>query len=117
MRLLLALAVGALMSTLGALIVGEYELKGVTPIIAGILFGLVLAEVLTSVARRRDTLVIAASAALAAGGLVWAAWISSGEDWSYVPTMAWVGVGLSVVAAYVWIRTPGRRGAGTRPGT
>lgn len=116
MRLLLAVAVGAVLATVGALIVGEYELKGVTPIIAGVLFGFVLAEVITSVARRRDAAVVALSAALAGAGLVWAAWISSGEDWSFVPGIAWVGVALSLVAPFVWVRTPGRRGAGTPPG-
>lgn len=117
MRLVLALAVGAAVTAAGAVILGEYELEGATPLIAGALFGLVLAEIVSGVAGRRDMAVAVPCAALAAGGLVWAAWISSGEDWSFVPTMAWVGTGVAAAAALVWLRTPGRRGAGTPRGT
>lgn len=113
MRLLVALAVGGAVTAVGAVILGEYELDGLTPVIAGVLFGLVVAEIVSVVARRRDIVVGAASAALSAAGLVWAAWISSGEDWSFVPDMAWVGVALAAAAALLWLRTPGRRGAGT----
>jgi len=101
-RLVLALVVGAATAALAALILGEYEMTGWTPYLCGVAFGLVVAEVVTSIARRSGPAVAVACAALAAGGMVWAAWISSGRDWSYVPGAAWVGVGLAGVLAVGW---------------
>ena len=44
---------GALLCALGALILGEYEFSGVTPIGAGILFGLVISEVVIEICGTR----------------------------------------------------------------
>ena len=112
------MAVGAAASALGALIIGEYQLGGATAIVAGLLFGLILAELVTTVARSRDAAMAAASAALAGAGMVWGAWLSTGpdEDWSFVPGLAWVGAGLAVAAALVWVRNPGRSARGSRRG-
>ena len=106
---------GAATSAAGAVILGEYELEGLTPIVAGLLFGLIVGEVVTAVGRHRDVPAAAASAAVAALGMVWGAWLSTGpdEDWSFVPGPAWAGVALAAVAALLWVRTPGRRGAGS----
>jgi hypothetical protein len=101
-RLALALLAGAAVAALAALILGEYELVGWTPFVAGVAFGLVVAEVATTVSRRKGPLVGVPSAALASGGMVWAAWISSGRDWSYVPGGAWVGVGLAAACGAGW---------------
>ena len=112
MRLVLALVAGAATSALAALILGEYEMTGWTPYLCGIAFGLVVAEVVTSIGRRSGPALAVACAALAGGGMVWAAWISSGRDWSYVPGAVWVGVGLAVVAALLLatrpVHTPGK---------
>lgn len=97
MRLPLAVVAGAAVAALGALILGEYEFKGTTPYVAGVLFGLVVAEVVVTVGRRGGAALAATVGALAAGGLVWAAWISSGRDWHYVPNAAWIAVGLGAV--------------------
>jgi hypothetical protein len=117
-RRVLAVAVGALASALGALILGEYQLEGATAIVAGLLFGLILAELVTTVARSRDAAMAGASAALAVGGMVWGAWLSTGpdEDWSFVPDLAWVGVALAGAAALLWVRNPGRSARGSRRG-
>jgi hypothetical protein len=101
-RLVLALVVGAATAALAALILGEYEMTGWTPYLCGVAFGLVVAEVVTSIGRRSGPAVAVACALLAAGGMVWAAWISSGRDWSYVPGTAWVGVALAGVLAVGW---------------
>ena len=93
---------GAAVAAFAALILGEYELVGFTPYLAGVAFGLVVAEVITSVARRLGVMASAPSAAFAAGGMVWAAWISSGRDWSYVPGGAWVGVALAAACGAGW---------------
>ena len=119
MRRLLALAAGAAAAAGGALILGEYELEGMTPLVAGVLFGLIVGEVVTAAGGRRDAQAAATSAVLAALGMAWAAWRSTGPDehWSLVPGLAWVGVALGAAAALVWVRTPGRRAAGSRRAT
>jgi hypothetical protein len=107
---------GAATAAAAAVILGEYELEGLTPIIAGVLLGLIVAEVVTVVGRHRDVAAAGTSAVLAAGGVAWGAWLSTGpdEDWSFVPDLAWAGVAIAAVAALLWVRTPGRRGAGSR---
>lgn len=97
------------------MILAEYELTGLTPVVAGLLFGVIVAEVVTVIGRRHDPVTAAACAAFASGGMVWGAWLSSGDDWSYVPGGVWVGVVLAAAAAFVWIRNPGRRVPGSRP--
>lgn len=99
MRLVLAVLAGAATAAFSALILGEYEFVGTTPYVAGLLFGLVVAEAMVTVARRGGVRLAAVAAALAAAGLVWAAWISSGRDWEYVPGLAWVAVGLGAASA------------------
>lgn len=116
MRRVLALLAGAATAAAGAVILGEYEFTGLTPVVAGVLFGVIVAEVVTAAGRRRDVVTALACGVLAAAGMVWAAWISSGHDWSYVPGVAWVGAAVAVAAAPLWIRNPGRRAAGTRRG-
>lgn len=118
MRRLLAVAAGGVASAFGAVILGEYELNGPTPLLAGALFGLILGELVPTVARSRDPAVAGATAALAALGMTWGAWLSTGpdEDWAFVPGRAWVGVAVAVVAAVLWVRTPGRRARGSRRG-
>lgn len=114
MRRVTSLVVGAVAAALGAVILGEYQLTGFTPFVAGPLFGVIVAELVTATGGRRDTVAVAASAVLAVAGMVWAAWISAGDDWGYVAGAAWVGVALAPVAAVLWIRTPGRPAAGSR---
>jgi len=99
MRLALAVLAGTATAAFCALILGEYEFVGTTPYVAGVLFGLVVAEAVVTVARRGGLALAAAAAALAAAGLVWAAWISAGRDWDYVPSLAWVSVALGAACA------------------
>lgn len=111
------MAVGAAAAAFGAVILGEYQLEGATPIVAGLLFGLILAELMTAVAKDRGTPLAGAAAVLAATGMTWGAWLSTGpdEDWSFVPDLAWLGVALAAAAAAVWVRSPARRARGSRP--
>ncbi|HZQ27441.1 MAG TPA: hypothetical protein VFA94_07065 [Acidimicrobiales bacterium] len=106
MRLPLAVVAAGLASALGALILGEYPLTGTTPYVAGALFGLVVAELAVFVAghgglRGPAKLLVVA---LPAGGMAWAAWISAGRDWHFVPGGAWAGVALAPLAAFLWLR-------------
>ena len=111
MRRVLALVAGAATAALGALILGEYELRGATAVGAGVLFGLVVGEVVAVVGRDAALALALAGAGLAGAGLVWAAWIASGEDWAYVPTWSWVAAAIAAAAAGLRVRTPERRGA------
>lgn len=105
----IGLLLGAVASILGAFILGEYQFEGSLPIVAGVLFGLVVAELVVEVGRRR-TLVVGVVAGLeAAGGLVWAGWISGGEGLGPIPGGAWLAAGLALVAAVA--RTYDRRRA------
>lgn len=113
-RRVLALAAGAAAAAAGAVILGEYELTGFTPVVAGLLFGVIVAEVVTVVGRHRDVVVVGGCAAFSAAGMVWAAWISAGKDWAYVPGGAWFGAALAALAAAAWVKSPGRRARGSR---
>ena len=115
MRLVLALVTAAATAALGAVILGEYQLAGLTGIIAGALFGLAIAEVVLTVgggpavAARLNVAMVAAAVASAAG-LVWAAWISAGHDFGYVPKGLWAGVVVAALVSPWWLRGGVRRG-------
>jgi len=115
-RQLVAALAGAASATLGALILGEYELRGATPVIAGLLFGLVIAEVVLAVGRSPGIQSVVVSSLLTAGGLVWAAWISVRHRGTGFPTGGWLAAALGAATAAVWIRSSGRRGVGSRRG-
>ena len=105
---LVALAVAAL----GAVILGEYELAGTRPILAGAVFGVMVAEVLATLARAwaREAALWAAAALITEAGLVWATWISTGHELDRAAATAWVGIAVGSVASPFWLRSAGRRG-------
>jgi hypothetical protein len=109
---LVALAVAAL----GAVVLGEYDLSGTTPLVAGALFGIAVAEVVVTMAQSSDGYLQAAAALVAEAGLVWATWISSGHQLDLAAPTAWVGIALGSVLAPLWLRSVGRRGARSRDG-
>lgn len=98
-RPVLGIASAALACALGALILGEYEFTGATPIGAGLLFGLVISEIVLEVGATRSALIGVLTAAMVAGGLGWAAWVSSGEGLRPFPTGAWLAMAIGAVAA------------------
>jgi hypothetical protein len=107
----LAIALVGLTSTLGALVLGEYEFSGWMPWLAGPLFGLVAGEVGSAVARRRHLALTVATAACAAGGIWWAGWISSGSGLEPVTWQVYAAAALAAAAGA--LRTgpePGQRG-------
>lgn len=106
---LVALAAAAL----AAVILGEYELAGFRPLLAGFLFGITVAEVLATLARpwARQVELWAAAALITEAGLVWATWISTGHQLDQASSTAWLGLVVGVVAAPVWLRSAGRRAA------
>ncbi|MDQ1423618.1 MAG: hypothetical protein QOD72_1116, partial [Acidimicrobiaceae bacterium] len=66
---------------------------------AGVLFGLVVSEIVIEVGGTRAPVIGVVSAALVAGALGWAAWVSSGEGLRPFPTGAWVAMALGAIAA------------------
>lgn len=113
MRHLLAVAAGVAVAVVGALILGEYELRGPMAVIAGVLFGLAVAEAIAAVARDAAPRYSLVAAGLAAAGFVWAAWIAAGRVWGFVPGLRWVAAAVAAVAAALWLRSSGRREAGS----
>jgi hypothetical protein len=113
MRPVFALLAGAATAALGAVILGEYQLTGLTGVIAGGLFGLAVAEVVLTVGgaslARLLVPAMVAVGVFAAGGLAWAAWISAGHDWGYVPNGGWIGLAVGVVMGPWWLRGGIRR--------
>jgi len=79
LRPILAMVGAALACAVGALILGEYEFSGATPVGAGVLFGLVISEIVIEVGAIRAPIIAVLTAAMVAGALAWAAWVSSGE--------------------------------------
>lgn len=98
-------------ASLGALILGEYELAGFTPYVGGVLFGLVMAEVMLSIVRRPDIPLAAVTGLASALGMVWAGWISTNHWRAPVPVGAWVGAAIAGGVGFGWVRWSARRGA------
>ena len=111
----IGLLLGALASILGAFILGEYQFEGYLPVTAGALFGVVVAELVLEVGRRRTIGVGVVAGLEAAGGLVWAGWISGGEGLGPIPGGAWVAAGVALVAAVLWSSRGLRTRAARRP--
>lgn len=119
MRQVLAIVAAAALAALGAVVLGEYPLQGTTVVVGFPLYALAVTETALAVGRRLRPVTLAAVAALVAGGLTWALWISFGHFRNAVrpPTLSWVMVGVAVVASVVWARSSHRRGSGPSKAT
>jgi len=113
-RQVAAVVAGAAAAAAGAIVLGEYDLSGRAALLAGLLFGVSLAEIVVSVGGVADVAMAAATALLAEGGLVWALWISTGHHLDLASGIGWAGVVVGALAAGVWIRSAGRRAPRTR---
>jgi hypothetical protein len=111
-----AVGAGAATAALGALIVGEYPFRGWMPFVAGVLFGLVVAEVMVTVAMGATAVLGVAAAALAAAGLAYAARIDSGYGLHRIGAQAWAGVVIAAVVAGARAGRRTRTGSGQRAG-
>ena len=112
-RRTLALLAGLLVTALGAAILGEYQFNGLTGVVAGLIFGLFVAEVTVSVAREGNAVFAVVCAAFTVGGLGWAVHASIGPR-GHVPALAWLAIALGAAAAAFRARSSGRPAAGTR---
>jgi hypothetical protein len=108
-RAVLALVLGAAVAALGALILGEYEFQGTLPWIAGLLFGLVVGEVVVSVGRSRHVAVAAVVALLSFAGIAWAGWIDSTQGVEPVKRVVWLSAALAALTGFVRVAGPPRR--------
>lgn len=100
-----ALVLAAMACALGALILGEYEFDGLTPYGAGVLFGLVIAELVVEVGRLRSPVVVVTTAVFVAAALGWAAWLSSGSGLRPYPAGGWIAAAIGAAAS--GLRTAG----------
>jgi len=98
-RAAVGLLLAALVAALAAFVLGEYEFKELLPLGAGVLTGLIVAEVAVTVGRRRTVPVAIACAAFATAGLLRAGWISAGEGLAPIPGGAWLAAALGALAA------------------
>lgn len=99
MRRWAGLAAAVFVSILGALIMGEYEFQGTMPFVAGPVFGLLVAEVILAVVRRKDLGLAITGACVAGLGMVWAAWIDSNQGVEPYPALGWVAAALALAVA------------------
>lgn len=118
MRQALAILAAALLAVLGAVVLGEYDLRGVTVVIGFPLYGLAVAEVALAVGRHLSPGALLAVAGVAAAGLTWALWISFGHfrNGAMPPILSWVMVAAAAAATLGWCWTGRRRHQGDRVG-
>lgn len=107
-RAVLAVATSAAAAALGALLLGEYSISGLVGLGAGLVFGLLVGEVAVSVARSGSTVLAGVVGAAAGGGMLWAAWISTGADLARLAPEGWVAVVLAAITGAIRARPPRR---------
>ena len=113
---MLAIVAAASLAALGAVVLGEYPLQGLTVVIGFPLYGLAVTELALAIGRRLALPTVLAVAVAIVLGLTWALWISFGHfrNGSQPPGLSWVMVGIASAAALAWGRSGRRRGgAGT----
>ena len=108
LRLVIALVVAAIACLVGALILGEYEFTGATPWGAGILFGLVISEIVIEIGRRRGLVLGVICGGMAAAALARAAYTSSGDGLRAFPTGGWVAMVVAALTTGVRLAWPVR---------
>lgn len=103
-RQALAILAGAALALAGAVVLGEYDLQGTTAIVGFPLYGLAVAELALAVGRRLAAVTLAVLAAIVAGGLGLALWISFGHFRNGVvpPPLSWVMVAAAAAATFAW---------------
>ena len=106
MRQLLAVVAGAAVAALGALVAGEYELRGAVALGAGAAIGLAVGEAVLRAGGAGGGMFVPVAAVLGGLGTLWAGWIDSGRGLEPYPAWAWAG---AVLAAGVAAWRSGRR--------
>ena len=117
-RVLVAMALGALVAALGAVFLGEYEFDETLPIAAGALLGLVVAEIVVSLGRHRSWTMAGILAVLVGVAIVLAGHLDAG-DVEPVKAGAYLSAALGAGAAALRTAPWGRRtrSRAAQPGT
>lgn len=115
-RVLVGMALGAVVATFGALFLGEYEFDELLPIVAGPLLGLVIAEIAVSIGGHRSWTMAAILAAIAGVAVLLAGHLDAG-DVGPVKSGAYLSAGLAAVGAAARTAPWGRSGSPSRAGT
>jgi hypothetical protein len=117
-RVLVAMALGALVAAVGAVFLGEYEFDETLPIAAGPLLGLVVAEIVVSLGRHRSWTMAGILAVLVGVAIVLAGHLDAG-DVEPVKTGAYLSAALGAGAAALRTAPWGRRdrAGAAQPGT
>lgn len=105
MRFFAALLAAAFTALVASLIVGEYGVAGWVTFFVGVVAGLVIGEVASSVARSREWSLALASAVVAAAGVGWGAWLDSGRGVAPLGAEAFAAPALAAVVAAYTVRT------------
>lgn len=101
MRRTLALLAAAAVAALEAVILGEYPFEGLTVLASAVIFGLFVAEAARGVARQPSPLLGVGCAVITLAAMVWAAWIATGHDVSFLGPAGWAAIPLAAVTAGV----------------
>ncbi len=109
MRVVFGALAAIFVGLFGGLIMGEYELRGPMALVAGLLFGLAVAEVTITIGKSSEWVVVITAALAAFVGHTWAASIDAGDSLGRIATLRWVGSVLALVSAGWWVRTLGSR--------
>ena len=107
MRPPLSVLAGAAVAAIAAVVLGEYAFDGWAVVGSGVLVGLFVAEAMVAVARGGTRWTAVVAAALGAGAMLWAGWISTGHRLGTVGWKGWAGVALAAVAGAVRARPRG----------
>lgn len=91
----------ALAAALAAFILGEYELTLGVAVIAGVVIGFGLAELVTTLGRWHGMVPALVAAVLTVGSMLWAGWIDSDEGVEPFPANAYVGAAAGAAVAVV----------------
>lgn len=95
----------AFTALVASLIVGEYGVAGWVTFFVGLVAGLVIGEVTSSVARSREWSLALIAGVVAAAGVGWGAWLDSGRGVAPLGTEAFVAPALAAVVAIYTVRT------------
>jgi hypothetical protein len=98
--------IGAAGAALGGWILGEYPFTGIMPYATGVLFALVVGEVMSSISRQTTWLIAGATVIASVGGIGLAVWIESTEGRFPIPVGGWVAIAIGGVVALAqgWVR-------------
>jgi len=115
-RQVVAVLAGAVLAFIGAVVLGEYDLRGVTALVGFPLYGVAVAELTVAIGRRLSLAALAAVAVVVAAGLAWALWISFGHFRNGIepPLLSWVMAVVAASCAVTWART-GRHRSSVQP--